>query len=54
MMICDDDYQYYEIIEFISKNNYGNIISEKYFIKVFHYAVHLVLLFYEDSEFEDR
>lgn len=45
-----EDYQYYEITEFISKDNYDNIIKGNYFIKCFPYAKMPILLFDERQE----
>ena len=45
-----EDYQYYEIFEFISKDNYYNIIKGKYFIKCFPYSELPILLFNEQQE----
>jgi len=51
MIIGDgEDYQLYEISEFISKCNYENIINGNYTIKVFPYAEISVLLFDERQE----
>lgn len=45
-----EDYESYEIIEFISKENYENIINGKYSIKVFPYSEIPILLFNEYHE----
>ena len=44
-----EDYVYYEITEFISKINYGNIINKKYKIEIFPYAKLPILLFDEEN-----
>lgn len=45
-----EDYQYYQIIEFISKKNYDNIINGNYSIKCFPYAELPILLFDDKKE----
>ena len=45
-----EDYQYYEIIEFISKDNYESVINGKYSIAVFPYSELSILLFNEQQE----
>lgn len=49
MQIGDgEDYQSYEITEFISKCNYENIVKDNYVIKVFPYSELPILLFDEN------
>lgn len=45
-----DDYYIYDINIFISKINFENIISSKYFIKVIPYSEEVVKLFNENGE----
>lgn len=45
-----EDYQNYEIIDFISKDNYDNLIKGNYFIKVFPNSDIFILLFNEEKE----
>lgn len=45
-----EDYQYYEITEFISKDNYENIIKGNYFINCFPYSELPILLFNEQQQ----
>ena len=45
-----EDYHYYEIIEFISKDNYDYIIKGNYFIKCFPYSELPILLFNEQQQ----
>lgn len=42
-----EDYQPYDIIEFISKDNYENIINGNYLVKTFSYEELPILLFDE-------
>lgn len=51
MIIGDgEDYQYYEITEFISKDNYDKVIKGTYFVKCFPYSDLSILLFNEQKE----
>ena len=45
-----EDYQYYQIIEFISKNNYDNLLKGNYSINCFPYSSLPVLLFNDKQE----
>lgn len=44
------DYQSYQITEFISKNNYDNIINGNYFIKYFPYSELPIILFNDQQQ----
>lgn len=44
------DLEYYEIYEFISKNNYENIINNNYHIMTFPYSLVPILLFDEEGK----
>lgn len=45
-----EDFCYYEIVEFISKENYENVLNGKYFIKSFPYSELPILLFDEQYQ----
>lgn len=46
---CDDELSSGVITEFISKDNYDNILSGKYFVKVFPYCLQKIIIFDKDN-----
>ena len=46
---CDDELSSGEITEFISKENYDNILNGKFFVKAFPYSLQKIIVFDKDN-----
>ncbi len=46
---CDDELSSGEITEFISKENYDNILNGKFFVKTFPYSLQKIIVFDKDN-----
>jgi len=46
---CDDGNDYYDLVEFISKENYDNLMNGKYTFKAFPYSNQKIIIFDENN-----
>lgn len=46
---CDDGNEYYDLVEFISKDNYDNLMTGKYSFKAFPYSNQKIIIFDENN-----
>ena len=48
---CDDEISSGEIYEFISKENYDNLLNGNYYVKIFPYSEKSIIIFDKDNNF---
>ena len=46
---CDDGNDYYDLVEFISKENYDKLMNRKYSFKAFPYSNQKIIIFDENN-----